>query len=228
METTPGGLGPGDSRGARESWKVVEDIGCDTRHLRVIVNNPMFFKASNSTKGFRGMLWWMSEFQVYEKNRLFDALTNALPEVAFTDDPADTFRYRFDLSNTIVDMYRPSLIQRLNCYTNDATPLKIGLACKTLILETNDMFDFVQKLATDPADVSVGWKYLVSRLDAASRENEWTVRISPRPDILIGDTVHSSRLDPDRYFLVHGSSIELTATRASQTLTLSDHDFIPE
>jgi hypothetical protein len=214
----------------KESWHSIENIGTKTRHLRVVIDNPLYGKCgeNNENDAYRIMLWFMTEFQVYSKNRLLDAQTGDLPEVSFVDDPSSELRYRFGMDNTIVDMYRPTLLAKLNCYTNDATPLQIGLKGKTIIIDNNELFDFVQKTAVDPEDVSIGFKYLVTRLDAASRENEWAVNIDPRPDILIGDVVFDSKLNTNRLFLVHGSTLNLTPTNAMQFVTLSDHDYSGE
>lgn len=223
VETTPGeGTGETITWSAHDSWKVINNINVKARHVRVIVNNPMLFKSVKG--GWRTELWFLTEFSLYSKNRLLDA-SGILPEVRFTDDPNDIYRFRFGLDNTIVDMYRPVLMDKLNAET--PAGLRMGLKWKTLFIEDDDLFDFAQKLGVDPNDVSVGYKYLVSRLDAASRENVWTVSISPRPDIKMGDIIFSSRLNPTRYFLVHGLTININPTSATESLTLTDHDFTP-
>jgi hypothetical protein len=177
----------------------------------------MFAKvgASNWEKeAYRIIMWWFTEFLVLSKGRILDA-DGGFPEVRFVSDPASEYRCRFDLSDNLVDLYRPKLLAKL---------AKIGLPWKTLIIEDDGVWDFQQKLDPDPDNVSLGYKLLVTRLDAASRENEWQVRIMPRPDIKIGDTIHSSKIDPDTHYMLHGNSLSMDGTRLQQTVILSDHE----
>jgi len=220
MECTPGE----DERSwkARDGVFEIKSIGAKSRYIRVVVNNPMF--ATVSDHPYRAMIWWLSDIAFYSDNYLRDA-DGELPYVEFVNADRDENRWMFDMKNTIVDMYRPELFNRLYALYDDK---HFSLAHKTLIVENNRIFDFQTKIDDDPENVSIGYKYLVSRLDAASRENSWVVRISPRPDIIIGDTVYSSALNSNKYFLVHGSRIEITASRVTQTLTLSDHDADPD
>lgn len=224
-EGTPG-LGASEWH-IQDAIKTVENISCTTRHLRVICNNPLFAKVGEkkwSAQAYRMIVFWMNEFMVFSKNRLLD-MDGELPEVAFTNDPDDEYRYRFGVNNTIVDMYRPILMAKLNSSIDGK---KLGLENKPLIIESDDLFDFQQKLDPDPENVSIGYKYLVSRLDAASKENELSVEIDPRPDIRIGDTVFSSRMNPDVEFLVHGNMFDISFSTARQNVVLSNHDFKEE
>lgn len=213
-----------DPLDARNSWLTVENINKEVRYLRVIINNPLFGKVSETNytnKAFRIMLWWMSEFQVYGRGRVLAGDTEEQPEVKFTDDPEDENRCMCNLAGEQVDMYRPTLL---------TLTAAMGLKYRTLVLETADVWEFYHEddeVGTTPDDcdeVSVGYKYLVTRLDSASKENEWQVRIDPRPDIRVGSTVYSSKLNVDRKFLVHGNSLQMVGGQLMQVLTLSDHE----
>ena len=211
--------------GANDSWLTVKDINVEARHLKVIVNSPMFGKVSETNwtnQAFRVIMMWFSEFQVFGKGYVYDINTDEIPEVKFTDDPDDQYRCMCDLAGNTIDMYRPNLLAHAE---------GLGLKWRTLVLENTDVWEFLVKdsepVATPDTcdDVSVGYKYLVTTLDANSRENEWVVRIDPRPDIMIGSTVWSSRLNPDKTLLVHGNVMEVVGDDPPmQTLTLSDYE----
>ncbi len=207
-----------DPQEGRGSWLTVDGINRTARHLRVVINNPLFGKVSESNwtnDAFRIMLWFMSEFQVYGRGRVMDGDGEDQPEVKFTDDPEDEFRCMCDLAGNSVDMYRPDLLTITEA---------MGLKYRTLVLENSDVWEFITKNDVDCDDVSLGYKYLVSRLDANSKDNEWKIRIDPRPDIRIGHTVRSTKLDPDKAYLVHGSTLQVTGPTMTHVLTLSDHE----
>jgi hypothetical protein len=198
-----------------KEWIQVENINREARYLRVIVNNPAFAKVGESNwsnKAERALMWFLSEMIVLGRGRVTDSDGN-LPFVQFTDNAGDPNRCLYNINDEYVDMYRPTLLKYLEA---------CGLKYKTLIIEADDVWDFAVKQDADPDEVGFGYKYLVSRLDAASKENEWVVTIAPRPDVRIGSTVYSSKLDPDKYFLVLGSSLQLVSGRMVHTLTLTD------
>lgn len=211
--------------GGSDSWLTVKDINVEARHLRVVINNPLFAKVSENkweNEAFRMVALWLSEFQVYSSGYVQDINTDEIPEVKFTDDPNDEYRCLCNLSGDSVDMYRPNLLTHAE---------GLGLKYRTLVLELDDVWEFLVKdeypgvTPDDCDDVSVGYKYLVTKLDANSRENEWKVRIDPRPDVMIGSTVWSSRLNPNLSFLVHGMTMEVIGdSPPTQTLTLSDYE----
>lgn len=207
-----------------DSWKTVKDINVEARHLRVVCNTPLFGNVSYTkwtNEAFRIIMFWLSEFQVFGQGYVEDINTDDIPEVKFTDDPDDEFRCMCDLAGNAVDMYRPNLLAHAE---------GLGLKYRTLVIENDDVWEFLTKdsePATTPDDcddVSVGYKFLVTTLDANSRENEWKVRIDPRPDVLIGSTVWSSRLNPDKTLLVHGNVMEMVGGVLTQTITLSDFE----
>lgn len=205
---------------AERSWKMVKGIEVEARHLRVVINIPMFIKVAEtnwSNEAFRAMLWFMSEFIVLSQGRVMDS-TDEQPEVIFTDDPNSTERCLFDITNNLVDMYRPTLLAFLEAQ---------GLKYKTLVLERDGVWDFNDLTNADPDEVGLGYKYLVSRLDALSKENEWVLRIDPRPDVMIGSTLHSSRLNAalgaSISYLVHQNTLLMLGPKLTQTLIVSDH-----
>jgi len=204
-----------DVMSPRDSWKQVGGINKRTRHLRVIINSPLLARVSQTNwtnEAFRAIIWFMSEFIVLESSKIKE--NDQLPEVSFTDNPADPDRCMYNLANELVDMYRPGLLRILE---------GMGLKYRTLVLETDDVWDFGVKHDPDPDEVGMGYKYLVTRLDAASKANEWTVEIEPRPDIRIGSEVRCTRLDPNKKFLVHQSKLEMASGIMRHLLVLSDH-----
>lgn len=205
---------------ARNGWHMTEGIGIEARYLRVVVNEPLFAKVGESgffdQEAFRVILYFMSEFIVLGRGRVLDD-DDALPEVKFVEEDDDELRCRYNLADELVDMYRPHLLAKLEA---------AGLKWKTLVIESDDVFDFSVEHDADPDNVGLGYKLLVTRLDAASKENEWTVRIDPRPDVRIGSTVYCSRLDPDKMFLVMGNSLQMNGGNLSQTLILSDYESV--
>lgn len=211
-----------DPLDARGSWLTVDGIDIETRHIRVVINQPLFFRRSEhfGGSGERSMLWWMTEFQVYSRGRVHGDNEDQ-PTVQFTDDAGAGDRCMCNLAGEQVDMYRPELL---------AIAEAMGLKYRTLVLENDDVWEFINKddeLMATPDDcdlVSLGYKYLVTRLDAASKENEWKVQIDPRPDIRIGDTVYSSKINPDTKYLVHGSVLQMISEKLNHSLTLSDHE----
>lgn len=279
-----------DPLSSSESWITVENINKEARHLRVIINQPMYAKVGESNQGAanRMMLWWMSEFQVYGGGKVILDSTGKPPEVKFTDNPADPLRCLININGDPVDMYRPTLL---------AITEAMGLKHRTFVVETSDVWDFTEApvkvtgivtdvdnvggdavftaaigvgdlytgdyiLITDTTDydgtwevsfvdvptgkigtnapytnpwppaeighwsnipnVSTGYKYLVTVLDSISKDNEWEVRIDPRPDIFIGSTVYSSKLNATKTFLVLGMRLDMAGGQLSQTLSLSD------
>lgn len=201
-----------------DGWKQVEGINREARHIRIMINNPAFVKVGESNwsaDAERALLWFVSEMIVLSRGRVLDDSDNQ-PFVQFTDNSSDPERCLYDITDTLVDMYRPTLLTLLEA---------AGLKYKTLIIETDDVWDFTTKTG-DADDVGLGYKFLVTRLDAASKENDWVVTIDPRPDIRIGHTVYSSRIDPDKRYLVHGSTLQLISGRLSHTLVLSDHETV--
>ena len=197
-----------------DAWIKVEGINQKARWIRIVVNNPAFVKVAESNwsaQAYRALLWFSSEIIVLGLGRVQD-VDGHLPSVQFTDNPADPLRCLYDIYDNLVDMYRPKLLAFLEA---------CGLKFKTLVIEAEDIWDFITKKG-DPEDVGFGYKYLVSKLDAASKENEWTVMIDPRPDIRIGHTVYSSKLDPDKKYLVMGSSLQMVGGKMIHTLELTD------
>lgn len=197
-----------------DEWTTVEDINREARWLRVVINNPAFVKVAESNwsnQAFRALLWTMSELIVLGRGRVLDP-DGDLPEVKFTDNDADDERCLYNLNDELVDMYRPLLLDKLEA---------MGMKYKTLVIESDDVWDFTTKVG-DADDVGTGYKYLVSRLDAASKENEWIVTIDPRPDVRVGHTVYSSRLDSDKKFLVKASSLQCVSGMMTHILRLTD------
>lgn len=277
-----------DPTSGPDSWITVQDINIEARFLRVIINNPMFFKVGESGNlsgqlDVMGMLWWMTEFQVYGGGKIQLDATGNPPEVVFTEDPYDPRRCIPGIDGELIDMYRPTLLEITEA---------MGLKYRTFVLETTEVWDFSELahvsgaivsvanvggfaeltvamgaddihvndfiLVTDTTNyngtwevlavaplagtvkitapyvandsgfwsnapnVSVGYKYLATMLDAVSKDNEWEVRIDPRPDIFIGSVIYSSKLNPDRKFTVLGMRLEMAGEQLSQYIMLSD------
>lgn len=205
-----------DILGAKDSWKKVENIGIEAKYIRVIVNNPLFGKVGESNyynEAYRIMICSMNEFVIISKGRILD-IAGEQPEVRFVDNPMAPKRHRYDLSNTLIDMYRPKLLAKLE---------SLGLKWRTLRVEDDGVWDFSVETGL-PEDVSLGYKLLVTRLDAASRENEFQVRIMPRPDLQIGNTVHASKLVPGYHFLINGFTMSENSGKLSHTLIMSDYE----
>lgn len=204
---------------SRDSWITVNGIDKEIRWLRVIINNPLYVRlADNHLFGnaWRGMFWFMTEFQVYGGSRV-PGDGEELPSVQFTDDPEDPLRCMCNLAGDEIDMYRPNLLT-----ITEAT----GLKYRTMVYENNDLWEFMEKDDDDCDLVSMGYKYLVTRLDSLSRENEWKVRIDPRPDVRIGDTIYSTKLDDEKTFLVHGNTIQMASGQMTHTVILSNHNIV--
>lgn len=202
---------------AEGSWAKEDNLKVRARYIRVVVNNPMYGKVGESNwanEAYRIMLWHMNEFVVLGSGRILDSV-GGKPEVKFTDNASDPDRYLYDLSDTLIDMYRPKLLAKLEA---------IRLKYKTLFVEDEGVWDFETMQDVDPDNVSLGYKLLVTRLDAASRENEWTVQIMPRPDIRMGNTIYSSVYDVTKGFLVHGSLMAMNSGKLAHFLTVSDHE----
>lgn len=206
-----------DPLAGRESFKTVSGIDVETRHLRGMINNPLFARTADTVSGgIRLLLWWMSEFIVFAQGRVLD-IDGTQPTVKFTDNDADPERCLFNIADNLVDMYRPELL-----ILAEGT----GLKFRTLVLKTNDVFSFQTKVDDDPDEVALGYKLMTTRLDVESKENELRVRIDPRPDVRIGSTVHASKFDPDKYYLVKGNSLIMVGGKLGQVLFLSDKESV--
>ena len=191
----------------------IEGINTWARWLRVIINMPYWVRISNSPKHYHMIMFWLSEFQVFGGGYVVDPITGELPEVKFTDNDEDEFRCMCDLDGDLVDLYRPTLLTMTEA---------MGLKYRTLVLENDDVWDFDVKIDDDCDNVSQGYKYLTTMLDSNSKENDWSVNIDVRPDVMIGSTVFSSLLNPNKTFLVMGNVINNISGNMKQTLTLTD------
>ena len=207
--------------GQDDTHVIIENINTWATHLRVIINTPFLSKTSNSTQKYRMLFCWLSEFQVFGGGYVLDPVTKEPPEVKFTDDDDDPYRCMCNLAGDTIDLYRPTLL---------AITSAMGLKYRTLVIENDDVWDFSIKSPDDMVipgdcdDVSTGYKYLVTMLDSNSKENNWTVNIDCRPDVLIGDTVMCTQLNPGKSFLVMGNVITCTGGKMTQTIELSDFE----
>jgi hypothetical protein len=207
----------GDPFGSSQSDTHIIVEGLDTwaKHVRVICNEPMLAKISNSDKSFRMLMAWLSEFQIFGQGYVFDPDTQELPEVKFTDDPDDEFRCMCDLEGNLIDLYRPTLLTLTK---------GMGLKYRTLVVENDDLWEFDHKTGATCADVSIGYKYLVTLLNSNSKENEWQVSIDYRPDVRIGTTIMCSALNPSKSFLVLGNVVNDVSGKITQSVVLSDYE----
>lgn len=189
------------------SWRIVEDIGIETEHIRIVVNSPLWAKSGESRfgKADRVAAFYVTELKVYERGRVVVLDTDKQPEISFESSGADPL---LDLAGAEVEMNRPLLVEKLS---------KVSLPKKTIVIEADNAYDF-------SGSGSFISKILATELDYHSKTNDWDIDIKPQANLYLGDTVFFSRLSRRAFWTMKGFVMGFDGEQIGHLIYMSDYE----